>query len=383
MKQWLKRGVGVAMLVAACGAAQAGDARQVYLGAFGQFVTPDGSRDQYRGGGAGALAGLVLGDHLSLEASGSLYSMQQDRDRSLYDRGAHLGLDLIIGNRRWHKYPYLIVGGGLLYEEIQLVDYLSGYLNAGAGLNFRLRPSGLALRAEVRGLAVFNDRAIAGEDLLYDGHARLALVYPLGGRSAGAEAAPPPPVSTVAHEPPAAGRLRVPDADGDGVPDAGDDCAATAPGVAVDFRGCAVDHDADGVPDHVDACRDTMRGFSVDERGCAVAQSVVLDRVNFEPNSAKLEFNARTLLDQLAAQLRGQPSMRIEVGGHTDSIGSQEYNLELSTRRAHAVRDYLIRAGIAADRIRAEGYGEFQPLADNDTAEGRAQNRRVEITVTP
>jgi OOP family OmpA-OmpF porin len=67
--------------------------------------------------------------------------------------------------------------------------------------------------------------------------------------------------------------------------------------------------------------------------------------------------------------------------GHTDAVGTDQYNMRLSLRRANAVRDYLIAGGISASRIRAEGFGESQPVASNETAEGRAQNRRVELRV--
>jgi len=79
--------------------------------------------------------------------------------------------------------------------------------------------------------------------------------------------------------------------------------------------------------------------------------------------------------------LRKHPRLKVELQGHTDSIGSAPYNLTLSRKRAESVRDYLVTRGIASDRVSAQGFGLNSPVADNATAEGRANNRRVEIVI--
>ena len=81
----------------------------------------------------------------------------------------------------------------------------------------------------------------------------------------------------------------------------------------------------------------------------------------------------------VAAALRADPSIRVEVAGHTDNVGRRAANQTLSEARARTVRDYLIGSGIAAERVTARGYGMAQPIASNATPEGRAQNRRVEL----
>ena len=124
-----------------------------------------------------------------------------------------------------------------------------------------------------------------------------------------------------------------------------------------------------------------MEEFAVDARGCAIRQSVILTAINFEANSSRIDFNGKTLLEGLVNTLKGQPGLRLEVSGHTDDQGAQDYNLWLSKRRAEAVRAFLIEQGIAAERLTAEGYGEFKPLADNSTEDGRDTNRRVELKV--
>ncbi|WP_234981488.1 OmpA family protein [Fontimonas thermophila] len=88
---------------------------------------------------------------------------------------------------------------------------------------------------------------------------------------------------------------------------------------------------------------------------------------------------SRKILDEVAESLKNQPNVRVEIGGHTDSIGNDAYNHILSQQRAEAVRQYLISRGVSGDRLVAMGYGEFRPVASNETPEGREQNRRVEF----
>ncbi len=106
---------------------------------------------------------------------------------------------------------------------------------------------------------------------------------------------------------------------------------------------------------------------------------IVLRGVTFAFDSAAITGASMATLDVAAETLRECPNIRTEVGGHTDSIGSDAYNQALSMRRAESVRRYLIEQDIAASRLEANGYGESNPVASNDTEEGRAQNRRVEL----
>lgn len=106
---------------------------------------------------------------------------------------------------------------------------------------------------------------------------------------------------------------------------------------------------------------------------------LVLKGVNFESNRAVLLDSSKLILDRVAASLAEHPDVRIEVGGHCDSQGADDYNLKLSTARANAVRNYMISKGIPPEQLVAVGYGEAHPIADNDSKEGRALNRRVEM----
>ena len=166
------------------------------------------------------------------------------------------------------------------------------------------------------------------------------------------------------------------DSDGDGVPDSRDQCPGTPAGTKVDAKGCPLDldSDGDGVVDSRDRCPGTPKGAKVNTVGCWV-----LANVFFDTNKADIKPEMRSGLDEALQVLQGNPTLRIEVQGHTDSDGSESYNQNLSERRAGSVAAYFRQQGIAADRVTSKGYGESQPIADNSTRQGKAQNRRVEL----
>jgi OOP family OmpA-OmpF porin len=112
------------------------------------------------------------------------------------------------------------------------------------------------------------------------------------------------------------------------------------------------------------------------------AQSrMVLRGVTFATDSAEIDAASAVVLDVAADQLRGNPNVNVLVEGHTDSTGSEAHNQALSQRRADSVRNYLVRKGVPANRLSARGLGESSPVASNDTRDGRALNRRVELEV--
>jgi OOP family OmpA-OmpF porin len=106
---------------------------------------------------------------------------------------------------------------------------------------------------------------------------------------------------------------------------------------------------------------------------------IVLRGVNFAFDRAELTDASQVTLDVVAETLNECPNVHVTVEGHTDAVGTDQYNLGLSERRAVSVKNYLVKDGIAASRIETRGYGESQPIAGNDTDEGRAMNRRVEL----
>lgn len=168
------------------------------------------------------------------------------------------------------------------------------------------------------------------------------------------------------------------DSDRDGVPDSDDRCPNTPANVAVDATGCPLDTDRDGVPDYLDQCIETPLGSTVDARGCP--EKIVVKDLNFASGSAVLTPEARTILNSVAAGIKVNPALKeITVTGHTDSQGAAAYNKALSERRARSVADHLRDQGLSNLKINVVGMGEDRPIATNDTAEGRAENRRVEI----
>jgi len=176
-----------------------------------------------------------------------------------------------------------------------------------------------------------------------------------------------------------------PDTDGDGVFDNDDKCPDTPKGAPVDDRGCPKDSDGDGVPDYKDECPNTPAGEQVDQKGCSmkveVKEVTLSGDTNFESAKATLISTAYEVLDELVVTMKEKPTSRWRIEGHTDSKGSDSYNMDLSRRRAEAVAQYLTGKGIDRNRLEILPLGESQPIADNSTAEGRAMNRRVAIKI--
>ena len=184
------------------------------------------------------------------------------------------------------------------------------------------------------------------------------------------------------------------DSDSDGVPDGLDRCANSPSGARVDARGCPTDSDGDGVPDGIDQCANTPPDVRVDNIGCPIEVSeketqlldtgmIRLSDINFETAKWDIKPESFAILDEVGRILMQWPQLQIEIGGHTDSRGSDARNLELSQRRAQAVLDYLTSKfpQIDAKQYTAKGYGEGLPIADNKTQLGMAKNRRVEFKV--
>jgi OOP family OmpA-OmpF porin len=137
------------------------------------------------------------------------------------------------------------------------------------------------------------------------------------------------------------------------------------------------DTDSDGVCDTIDKCPGTPAGYKVDSDGCPIAVAITLD-VKFDFDKAVVKSQYRNEVERVADFLNRHPGSTAVIEGHTDSRGSAAYNQRLSDRRAAAVRDYLVREfNVDPAKITSVGYGEERPVATNDTAEGRAENRRV------
>ncbi|MGH8210120.1 MAG: OmpA family protein [Steroidobacteraceae bacterium] len=262
-------------------------------------------------------------------------------------------------------HPYLGVGVGAVrsyytnaaLEGVRVNDYAAtefGY-QAGAGVSYDLTPN-LTLSLDYRHLwtnrGSFHDtfnaplESPASIEQRYQGQtAMLSVRYSFGARATAAAPVEPPAPPPLPPPPPTPPRP-----------------VASAP-----------------PPCHAPA------GFKVDADCHIIEQTIVVRAVDFTFNSVQLTVPAHQTLDQVASALMVQPELKVEIQGHTDSTGSKAFNLKLSQRRAEAVKGYLIDKGVDGSTLTARGYGETMPAASNDTAEGRARNRRVafEVTNTP
>ena len=189
------------------------------------------------------------------------------------------------------------------------------------------------------------------------------------------------------------------DRDGDGILDDDDECPID-PEDADEYQdedGCPdLDNDGDGMPDATDTCPklpETRNGYQ-DDDGCPdinpglvvvnreVGKIEIKQKVYFASGKASIKPRSYALLNEVAEVLKANPSMYILVEGHTDSKGSDSYNMRLSQKRANAVREYLVAYGVEPERLEAMGFGEVRPIDDNSTRDGRERNRRVEFTIT-
>lgn len=168
------------------------------------------------------------------------------------------------------------------------------------------------------------------------------------------------------------------DTDGDGIGDADDKCPGV-PGVR-SAEGCPEPPRAEQPAPATTIIRDTVeviREIKTIEKG----QSYTPYGINFKRGNADIAVEAEIILDDVAQWLRDNPTISVEIRGHTDAEGSEEANMTLSQQRAEAVKEYLILQGIGPDRLTTKGFGESWPVEVNDTEKGRARNRRIEFYV--
>jgi len=257
--------------------------------------------------------------------------------------------------RSWN--PYLAAGIGatehhdgtrtqpqaLGFNPSRVGTNLSGLLGVGVQKDLGYA----SLRAEAGARFDMDDEGL-NEDNFTDGYLGVSFVFPIG-----AEAEPVAEVAPVAQ------------------------------------KTCAdLDDDGDGVNNCNDKCPGSEAGQAIGADGCPVPLTIDLKGVNFDFDKDTLRPDAVAILDEAIAILGKYPQLRVEVAGHTDSVGTEQYNQGLSDRRARAVYDYLTGHGIDAGRLSGPtGYGESRPIAPNtnedgsDNPEGRARNRRTELNV--
>jgi len=284
---------------------------------------------------------LGLGYDFTNQLSGEINVFDMDLDGTGPDDDVfHYRFDLLytFARQMGSLTPFFVAGAG--HNDYSRNE--ETVWDAGVGVKYQINEN-LVLRTALR-------KFWGMDEHMHDYGIDMALVYSFGGSAAPApRAAAPAP-------------------------------AAPAPAAA------PADDDRDGVVNASDACPDTPSTHRVDARGCSipvqeVARSTLNVQFDFDQSVVKPEFNDE--IQEVADFLRQYPDTVASLEGHTDSMGTDEYNQSLSQRRVDAVRQVLINQfGIAANRVRAQGFGESRPVASNDTADGRAQNRRVESVIT-
>jgi outer membrane protein OmpA-like peptidoglycan-associated protein len=320
--------------------------------------------------------------------------------------------------------PFVLVGGGALSSFVRHESVVGNdtdpFVHAGLGAKFAMSET-WGLRLDARVLvppAIASDIASMGDETKFGGpdFELLAGVY----FALGSPPKPAPPPPPLPPPPPPVDK----DTDGDGILDSVDKCPLDpedkdgfqdedgcpdldndGDGILdkddkcpnepedkdgfEDEDGCPdLDNDGDGILDKDDKCPnepETKNGYQ-DEDGCpdevpAAVKKFVgpVQGINFATNQATILKSSFKVLDKAVKVMTDFPEVRFEISGHTDNRGTAEHNRDLSQRRAQAVVDYLIKKGIAADRLQSAGYGFDRPLAENTTAAGRAKNRRTEF----
>ncbi len=318
---------------------------------LGKFISPNWSVD-------GEL------NYQNPSFDGGVAGANDDLNWSQYGVSVDLRRHFISEGRGWN--PYIVAGLGYQRSEEEYAilspnspaDRKDGNFAAKLGVGLQTSfEKRIAVRAELAYRADFDDSSIAAESGLAQGSqyphqqeesffgdvlASVGVVIPLGPKPSA-----PVPVA----------------------PEVAPNCAD-------------LDDDGDGVNNCNDKCPGSQAGQTIGPDGCPVQVSIDLKGVNFDFDKSTLRPDAVAILSEAAEILKRYPDLRVEVAGHTDSVGTDAYNQKLSERRATAVYEYLTSNGVDAGRLVGPvGYGESRPIDTNDTKEGRARNRRTELNV--
>lgn len=339
--------LGLAVPVGATASGQ-GDAIDAYVAAVPFYTAVDDARGTEDGLGVQFTYGRRLTGNWYLEGTlaGSNLETDVDGGTDFYQTFGGLDLAYRFGDLKGFT-PFVLVGLGGVRDDVfpDSDDSTNFYANAGAGfVSGELGQLGVRLRGDAR--FIYDDF----QGGMNDWRVGLGLEIPLGRtrevvREVRVEV---PVVKEVIKE------------------------VATAP----------ADSDGDGVVDGVDRCPNTLKGAKVGQYGCVVEkQTVRIDGVFFKFDSAELTPESLQTLQNATLSIQSQPDISLEIAGHTDSVGSEEYNRQLSQARAESVENYLVSQGVSDTRMTPMGYGESDPVTTNETENGRARNRRVEFRI--
>ena len=353
-----------ALLVGTASASEMGavDGGDSYLFFGGSYLLPDDARNLPTGSGGvdidsgtgfAAAYGHRWTEHLWWEVQVSRNVFETDDNGGTDFYNTQLGADLVyaFGDRSRFT-PFALIGLGAAYNDVFPDDDDATGVYGNLGLGFVTGPlarNGIRMRAEAR--YIYDDFESGAESGMGDTRFTVGIEIPLNR------------VRTELKEVVRVVEKRVE--------------------VPVKVLEPNPDSDGDGVVDGVDRCPNTIRGAKVDQYGCAIKQAVtVLKGVHFAFDSARLTPEGEQMLRRAVKAFDGQPKMTAVIDGHTDSVGSEQYNQRLSVRRADAVMSYLVVNGISANRLSTQGHGESRPIASNRTDSGRALNRRVDFNLS-
>lgn len=308
--------------------------------------------------------GKFISPNWSLDGEINYQNTQFERNVNLNWSQYGVSLDLRrhfwLSGRNWH--PYVLAGLGLQRAEEEYVipspnspgERKDNNFAAKLGGGIQAKLGRVGVRTELAYRIDFDDNAIGpcapvtgdgscdDSDDFADLLASVGIVIPLGPEPTAAVAPAPAPVESCADK----------------------------------------DDDGDGVNNCDDKCPGSQAGQTIGPDGCPVPVSIDLKGVNFDFDKSVLRPDAIAILGEATEILKRYPDLKVEVAGHTDSVGTDAYNQKLSERRAKAVYDYLTSNGVDASRlVGPNGYGESRPIDTNDTKEGRARNRRTELNV--
>jgi len=347
----------IAVAVATSGAAFAHDGgvegAHEYISILPTYEIPDEGRTGKRNGeGISVIYGHGISDHFGIEinAKASLFEPGPGRGTDFYNYGGTVDLVYTFNDRNGAAliHPFILGGVGGVYNDLVPDRLDSGSLVYGGGVGFVTKGLYHGIRLRLEGRYLKDELGPGYEDV----RASFGIEIPLGRvveRTIVAPAATETKVVEVIKEVPRP----------------------------------FVDTDGDTVSDDLDKCPDTPKGLKVDAEGCVIPDQIIeLKGVTFEFNKSRLTPNAETVLDTVVKAFIGQPSLKVEIGGHTDTKGSDAYNLKLSNARAASVRSYLVSQGAKPEQLTAVGYGESKLLINPETSDDdRELNRRVEFKV--
>lgn len=324
--------------------AVAGDATddRWYVAPFGTFINSGGDRGAKDGWGAGMGFGKMLDDHFNVEIKGFYQGFGGNQGRWDLTGGT---ADVQYFLNRGTLSPYAVLGVGAMNTS-HAGDSGTGFIGeAGAGVSYELMDN-LQLRSDVRYRYNnnFNAKLQPGTDEFHDMVVNVGFVVPFGAKPAPAVALFTPPPAPAPEPMPVA-----------------QDCST-------------LDDDHDGVSNCDDKCPDSAAGIQVSKYGCWI-----LD-VKFDNDKDVIKPQYYPELDHAAESLKQLPGAQVEVQGHTSQTGGFKHNMGLSERRAKAVKNYLVRKHDLPN-LTSRGYGWTRPIDTNETEEGRANNRRVQLEI--